>query len=67
MKRTLSEAKLNFSANFPSLDARKHEAVGSLIHAMTGTRPDISWIISKLAQYAQNSTENRWTAVKYVL
>ena len=34
---------------------------------MTATRPDISWIISKLAQYAQNPTEDHWTAVKHVL
>ena len=34
---------------------------------MTATRPDISWIVSKLAQYAQNPTEDHWTAVKHVL
>ena len=67
-KRTPSEAKLNFSANSPSFDARKYrEAIGSLIYAMTATRPDISWIVSKLAQYAQNPTEDHWTAVKHVL
>ena len=66
-KRTPSEVKLNISANSPSFDARKYlEAIGSLIYAMTATRPDISWIISELAQYAQNPTEYHWTAVKYV-
>ena len=40
-KRTSSEAKLNFSANSPSFDARKYrEATGSLIYAMSATRPD---------------------------
>jgi len=34
---------------------------------MTATRPDVSWIISKLAQYEQNPTEDHWTAVKHVL
>ena len=67
-KITPSEAKLNFSANSPSFDARKYrEAIGSQIYAMTATRPDISWIISELAQYAQNPTEDHWTAVKHVL
>lgn len=29
------------------------EIVGSLIYAMTCTRPDISWIVSKLSQTLQ--------------
>ena len=53
--RTPSVAKLHFSANSPPLDARKYyEAIGNLMYAMAATRPDISWIMSKLAQYAQN-------------
>ena len=56
--RTPSVAKLHFSANSPPLDARKYcEAIGNLMYAMTATRPDISWIMSKLAQYAQNPTK----------
>eukprot|EP00794_Sanderia_malayensis_P003868 gene3868-4411_t len=67
-KATPSEQKLNFSDNSPSFDSRKYrEAIGSLIYAMTSTRPDISWITSKLAQYSQSPTEDHWTAVKHVL
>ena len=33
---------------------------------MTCTRPDISWIVTKLAQYSQNPTVDHWTAVKHV-
>ena len=33
---------------------------------MTCTRPDISWIVTKLAQYSQNPTVDHWTTVKHV-
>ena len=49
-----------------SFDARTYrEAVGSLIlYAMSRTRPDICWMISKLSQYLSCPTEEHWTAVK---
>ena len=31
-------------------------AVGSLIYAMICTRPDLSWIVTKLSQYSNNPT-----------
>ena len=33
---------------------------------MTCTGPDISWIVTKLAQYSQNLTVDHWTTVKHV-
>lgn len=30
---------------------RYYEVIRSLIYAMTCTRPDLSWIVSKLSQY----------------
>ena len=37
--------------NSEMVDPKKyHEIVGSLVNAMVCTRPDISWIISKLSQ-----------------
>lgn len=41
-------------------------AVGSLIYAMVATRPDLSWIVSKLSQYLVAPTETHWLAVKRV-
>ena len=62
-----SEQKLIFSENAGPFDSTKYrEALGSLIYAMTCTRPDISWIVTKLAQYSQNPTVDHWTAVKHV-
>ena len=37
-----------------------------IIYTMTCTRPDISWIVTKLVQYSQNSTVDHWKAVKHV-
>ena len=34
---------------------------------MTATSADLSWIISKLVQYTQNTTKDHWTAVEHVL
>ena len=63
-----SKQKLIFSEDTESFDSEKYrEAVGSLIFAMTCTRPDISWIVSKLAQYSQSPILHHWTAVKNVL
>ena len=62
-----SEQKLIFSENAEPFDSTKYrEAIGSLIYAMTCTRPDISWIVTKLAEYSQNPTVDHWTAVKHV-
>ena len=67
-KNTASEAKLNFSENSSQFDPKKyHEAIGGLIYGMTSTRPDLSWIVLKRAQYSQSPTEDHWTAIKHVL
>jgi hypothetical protein len=43
------------------------QAIGSLIYLMTGTRPDISWTVSKLSQFLENYDESHVTATKRVL
>ena len=43
------------------------EAVGCLIYAMTCTRPDICWVITKLSQYLSKPLKEHWVAVKHVL
>ena len=42
------------------------EMVGSLIYAMTCTRPDISWAVTKLSQKLANPHEGDFTMLKHV-
>ena len=41
-------------------------AVGSLMYAMLGTRPDIAYAVSKVSQYSTNPNPTHWTAVKRI-
>ena len=41
--------------------------VGSLIYAMTCTRPDLSFVVSKLSQHLSRPTEGDWNLLKQVL
>jgi hypothetical protein len=41
-------------------------AVGSLMYAMLGTRPDIAFAVSKISQFALNPNQVHWQAVKRV-
>ena len=43
------------------------EIIGSLIYAMTCTRPDISWIVSKLSQTLANPKAENMVAAKHFL
>ena len=42
-------------------------AVGSLIYLMVGTRPDISWIVSKLSQFLEKPGITHVNAIKHLL
>ena len=42
-------------------------AIGSIMYAMTCTRPDISFALSMVSRYQQNPGEGHWTAVKNIL
>ncbi|GJU93561.1 retrotransposon protein, putative, ty1-copia subclass [Tanacetum coccineum] len=42
-------------------------AVGSIMYAMTCTRPDVSFSLSMVSQHQQNPGEGYWTAVKNIL
>ena len=49
-------------------DVRKYrEIVGSLVYAMTCTRPDLAWVVTKLSQHLSKPTSNDWMMVKHVL
>ena len=43
------------------------EAVGSLMHIMVMTRPDIAYAVGKVAQYVQKPEKQHWRAVKRIL
>lgn len=68
-RTTPCEQKLNYSvdANMFSDVKKYREAVGSLIYLSTCTRPDLSFVVSRLSQYFTNPTEEHWATVKQVL
>ena len=48
-------------------EKRKYQsAVGCLMYAMLGTRPDIAYAVSKVSQYSTNPNSTHWTAVKRI-
>ncbi|GKB53113.1 putative RNA-directed DNA polymerase [Tanacetum coccineum] len=42
-------------------------AIGSIMYAMTCTRPDVSFALSMVSRHQQNPGEGHWTAVKNIL
>ena len=42
-------------------------AVGSLMYAMTSTRPDLAFAVSAVSRYCSNYTATHWQAVKRIL
>ena len=42
-------------------------AVGSIMYAMTCTRPDVSYALSMVSRYQQDPGEAHWTAVKSIM
>jgi hypothetical protein len=43
------------------------EATGSLMYLMVGTRPDIAFAVSRMAQYVESPTIIQWKAVKQTM
>jgi Reverse transcriptase (RNA-dependent DNA polymerase) len=43
------------------------EAIGSLMYLMVGTRPDIAFAVSRMAQYVESPTVLQWKAVKHIM
>src|SRR3954464_12030393 len=42
-------------------------AIGSLMYAMHCTRPDISFVVSKLSRFTSNPGKDHWKAIERVL
>ena len=50
-----------------AIDIREFQsAIGSLMYAMTQTRPDLGYTVSKLSRYSHNLGEAHWKAIKHV-
>ena len=45
-------------------DAPYHLAIGSLMYLAMGTRPDLTFAVQHLSQFASNPSSAHWTAVK---
>ena len=43
------------------------QAVGSLMHAMIGTRPDICFAVGAVSKFMSDPGKEHWTAVKRIL
>jgi hypothetical protein len=48
-------------------DVPYREAVGSLMYAALGTRPDIAYAVGHLARFSENPSKPHWEAVKRVI
>lgn len=68
-RSTPCEQKLAYTDGADMMtDVRKYrEAVGSLIYLTVCTRPDLSFVVSKLSQYFAEPTDEQWLTVKHVL
>jgi hypothetical protein len=42
-------------------------AIGSIIYAMIGTRPDVSYALSAMSKYQSDPGESHWTVVENIL
>ncbi|XP_033124120.1 uncharacterized mitochondrial protein AtMg00810-like [Anneissia japonica] len=66
-RSTPCELKLQCNSE-DTVDPRKYrEIIGSLIYAMTCTRPDISWVVRKLSQHLSNPNVEDLVTAKHVL
>ncbi|SCZ92974.1 BZ3500_MvSof-1268-A1-R1_C071g00363 [Microbotryum saponariae] len=51
----------------PQDRTRYLQAIGSLMYAAVGTRPDLAFVVSYLARFSQQPGPEHWTAIKQVL
>ena len=66
-RSTPSEMKILSNSEEPADATKYRELVGSLIYAMTCTRPDLCWIVTKLSQYLSKPQREHYVAAKHVL
>ena len=67
-RTTPCEQRLESTESNEAVEPRKYrEIVGSLIYLMTCTRPDISWVVSKLSQKLSCAKVEDLITAKHVL
>ncbi len=67
-RSTPCEQKLDHHSDTDPVDPKMYrEVVGSLIYIMTCTRPDLSWVVSKLSQHLSEPNEKHWLTAKHVI
>ena len=60
--------KYDKPANNTAADVKTYrQIVGSLIYAMTCTRPDLAFVVTRLSQSLENPSESDWMTVKHVM
>lgn len=59
--------KLQKADDAPKENYPYREAVGSLIHAATVSRPDIMFAVSQVSRYLHSYDDSHWNAVKKIL
>ena len=60
--------KYDQPANNTAADVKTYrQIVGSLIYAMTCTRPDLAFVVTRLSQSLENPSESDWMTVKHVM
>lgn len=66
-RSTPCEQKLEYNSS-EAVDPKNYrEIVGSLIYAMTCTRPDLSWVVSRLSQHLSEPKAENMNTAKHVL
>lgn len=67
-RETPCESKFEYTDNAKKWEDTRlyREAVGSLIYLATCTRPDLSFVVSKLSQHFSEPSEEHWNTVKHV-
>lgn len=64
--KSLDEKETDIEARF-MFDVPYASAVGSLMYAMVGTRPDITHVIGVVSRIMGNLGRQHWEAVKWIL
>jgi hypothetical protein len=59
---TLNQGEVN-----PQLRSEFQQVVGSLLYIMLGTRPDIAYAVTKLAQFAANPSKEHLDKARYIV
>src|SRR6202047_4176809 len=51
----------------PQMRSEYQQVIGSLLYIMLGTRPDIAYAVTKLAQFAVNPSQEHLTKAHYII